>query len=265
MELNAAFLFTIPGPKMLWQFGELGYDYPINYCIQDGSINNGCRTGNKPIRWDYLNDARRKSVHSTYSKLINLRFHPWYKDAFMDGTVDRSLNGAFKWLRVRTGNDSSDLVVIGNFDGSTQIGTVTFPVQGTWFDHFNNTTFSATGTAQSISLLPGEFRVYTNRNVNNITTTPVSNVPWNGTTMAAKIFPNPVQAAYTLEISIPQSGNTVVQLYNSNGQFLRTVHNGFLTRGTRQIPLNRPATSAGTYFLKITLKGETKTIPLTLQ
>ncbi len=26
----AAFLFTIPGPKMMWMFGELGYDVSIN-------------------------------------------------------------------------------------------------------------------------------------------------------------------------------------------------------------------------------------------
>lgn len=29
--MNAAFLFTIPGPKMIWQFGEMGYDYSIDY------------------------------------------------------------------------------------------------------------------------------------------------------------------------------------------------------------------------------------------
>ena len=27
---NAAFFLTVPGPKMIWQFGELGYDYSIN-------------------------------------------------------------------------------------------------------------------------------------------------------------------------------------------------------------------------------------------
>jgi hypothetical protein len=69
MELVSAFLFTIPGPKMLWQFGELGYDYSINRCT-DGTIKNECRLSNKPIRWDYLNDPRRKSVYNTYSSLI---------------------------------------------------------------------------------------------------------------------------------------------------------------------------------------------------
>ena len=26
LATNAAFFFTVPGPKMIWQFGELGYD-----------------------------------------------------------------------------------------------------------------------------------------------------------------------------------------------------------------------------------------------
>ncbi len=31
-ELGAAFGMLMPGPKMIWQFGELGYDYSINRC-----------------------------------------------------------------------------------------------------------------------------------------------------------------------------------------------------------------------------------------
>ncbi|MFM6936587.1 MAG: hypothetical protein ACKOXH_02725, partial [Aquirufa sp.] len=30
MKMAAATFFTIPGPKMIWQFGELGYDVSIN-------------------------------------------------------------------------------------------------------------------------------------------------------------------------------------------------------------------------------------------
>ena len=42
-----AFFFTIPGPKMIWQFGELGYD---------NSIDDPCRLCEKPILWDYFED-----------------------------------------------------------------------------------------------------------------------------------------------------------------------------------------------------------------
>jgi 1,4-alpha-glucan branching enzyme len=43
----AAILFPIPGPKMLWQFGELGYEYGINRC-ENGTYSNDCRTSPKP-------------------------------------------------------------------------------------------------------------------------------------------------------------------------------------------------------------------------
>ncbi|HOP05301.1 MAG TPA: alpha-amylase family glycosyl hydrolase, partial [Tenuifilaceae bacterium] len=36
-KLAGMFFFTIPGPKMIWQFGELGYDYSINHC-PDGTL-----------------------------------------------------------------------------------------------------------------------------------------------------------------------------------------------------------------------------------
>jgi len=56
-ELSAAFFFTIPGPKMIWQFEELGYDYSINY---------DCRTCEKPIRWDYFDQPERQRLYSHF-------------------------------------------------------------------------------------------------------------------------------------------------------------------------------------------------------
>ncbi len=53
METAAAFFFTIPGPKMMWQWGELGYHYSINRC-GDGTIDEGCRLVPKPVGWDLL-------------------------------------------------------------------------------------------------------------------------------------------------------------------------------------------------------------------
>jgi hypothetical protein len=49
---------------MIWQFGEYGYDYSIDY--------NG-RTGEKPVRWDYLNIPGRKDLYRFYGALNALR------------------------------------------------------------------------------------------------------------------------------------------------------------------------------------------------
>jgi 1,4-alpha-glucan branching enzyme len=263
MELDAAFLFTIPGPKMLWQFGELGYNYSINTC-ENLTIDNGCRLSPKPIRWDFLNDARRKSVYNTYSKLINLRFHPWYKDAFITGTIDKSLNGAAKWIKVSSG-DTSHLVVVGNFDVSTQSVLITFPTTGTWYDYLENTTYTTTGTPQSIQLLPGEFHVFVNRNVNNLSVTPVSNVPWNGNELQAKLYPNPATYNFTVEVNLPQSSNVQLDVYATSGQYLTTLHNGFLVKGTHQLSLNRKTVANGVYYFRLTTKSSTKTIQVTFQ
>ena len=56
--------FLTPYPKMMWQFGELGYDISIDY---------NDRTGRKPIHWDYYNDANRKALYDAMSKFISWR------------------------------------------------------------------------------------------------------------------------------------------------------------------------------------------------
>jgi 1,4-alpha-glucan branching enzyme len=266
MELTAAFLMAIPGPKMIWQFGELGYDYSRCYLSTGGDESGDCdqKTAPKPIRWDYQDDKRRRSVYDVYSQMARLRNHAWYKNVFMSNNVTQSLAGGFKWIKLTT--DTSSLVVIGNFDVVPQTGTVIFPSAGTWYDYFGNFIHTATGSAQSFTLQPGEYHVYVSRNVNNVTATPVTNVPWNGTTLEAKLYPNPVSnGTYYVEVKLPQSGKTTVELYNSVGQFVTTVYNGFLANGTRVLTLRGLEVAAGAYFLKVQSKDKTRTIPLTIQ
>jgi 1,4-alpha-glucan branching enzyme len=172
-ELDAAFFFTLPGPKMIWQFGELGYDYSINYC-QDGSNNGNCRTDPKPIRWDYLQNPARKELHDVYSNLIKLRFNTSYRDAFISNTSQQSLSGAFKWITLS--GTTGKIVVVGNFDVVSQTGSVIFPNAGIWYDYLNGTTISATGASQSFTLAPGEYHVYTN----TLVTLPVTLISFNG-------------------------------------------------------------------------------------
>ena len=72
-KLSAAFLLTTPGPKMVWQFGELGYDLSINTCSDGTTISNDCRTAAKPVHWDYYQDADRQKLYKVYRELIKLK------------------------------------------------------------------------------------------------------------------------------------------------------------------------------------------------
>ncbi|PIY31450.1 MAG: hypothetical protein COZ08_08820, partial [Bacteroidetes bacterium CG_4_10_14_3_um_filter_42_6] len=62
VEAATAFFIPVPGPKMIWQFGELGYDYSINTC-ENGTISDDCRLSPKPVKWSYYQDANRKRIY----------------------------------------------------------------------------------------------------------------------------------------------------------------------------------------------------------
>lgn len=110
--MAAAFLFAVPGPKMIWQFEELGYDISINY--------NG-RTGNKPIHWEYFQQTERKALYDTYAKLIGLK----KKNAIFNATnASYNLSGGIKYVKLVEG--SNTVMVVGNFDVTDKDASIDF-------------------------------------------------------------------------------------------------------------------------------------------
>ncbi len=170
VKLGAAFFFTVPGPKMFWQFGELGYDFSINACPPDGQlIQESCRTANKPIPWgsefnlNYHEDPERIKLYKTFSALINLRNQ--YKAIFKEGTFDWVSTG--KMRRINLTHNDLHLVVVGNFGTSSGTIDPQFSKTGTWYSFFEGgTTFEISDVNAPLTLAPGEFKVFTDRTVN---------------------------------------------------------------------------------------------------
>jgi 1,4-alpha-glucan branching enzyme len=265
-EMCAAFFMTMPGPKMIWQFGELGYDYPINYCV-NGSIDPNCRLDRKPIRWDYELQARRQQLFDAYSQLAGLRNNSWYKDVFTANniTLDQNLTGAVKTMRIRSSSDSSQLLIVGNFDVTGQTGSITFPTAGTWFDYLKKTTFHATGAPQSVNLQPGEYHLYINRNVSNIDTT--GGATGSGSSLTVVVAPNPVETSSVVKLFIPESGNVQIDLYNILGQKVSAVFTGTLSAGAHDVSLTGKTEKmlGGIYLLKVQTSSETKSVKILLK
>jgi len=264
MEMCASFFTMIPGPKMIWEFGELGYDYSINYCT-NGTINNSCRLDPKPIRWDYMQNISRQRLYDIYSALLKLRFHPLYKNGFLTDRVTQNLGSAFKWLQITT--DTSNICIIGNFDVIPAPGMVTFQNAGTWYDYLNGNTFTATGTPQNITLQPGEFHLYLNRNVTNVVTTPVTNINNQPLTFKVNVYPNPLIENGVLEIENEELGAASMQLYNESGQKVFERSLGVLSKGLHKISLDkseRKNFSPGIYLLRISVKNSAQTQKLLL-
>jgi len=164
MELCGAFLYTIPGPKMLYEFGELGYEYSINYCT-DGTVSSNCRTDPKPPHWEYLAVPERKHLYDTWRGLFALRKNPAWSNLFTSNQMSYNLTNAFKYFIVTSGNQK--MVVVGNFDViplSSQLVSMPAlanPSTDHWYDYFaqSNTSISPVAHTESFSLQPGEFKV----------------------------------------------------------------------------------------------------------
>ena len=160
MAMAASFWAMTPAPKMLWQFGELGYDYSINAC-ENGTINTNCRTSPKPVRWDYLSNSNRRQLLDVYSKLLRLRNVPNFLPTFVTSDVSYNLSGALKWLQVNS--DSLRIMVYGNFDVVSTTGTITFQKPGTWYNYLSVGSKVASGLPETVTLQPGEYYVYVSR------------------------------------------------------------------------------------------------------
>lgn len=146
-EMAAAFLLAAPGPKMLWQFGELGYDVPID---QNG------RTGNKPIRWEYKNNADRKHLYEIYSSLIKMKIN---NNVFINPTVKYSLAEGVKTIQL-VGSNGVAVEVVGNFGVVPNNAAIQFPSAGTWYDNLGGNNLQVTGLPYTMALAPGEYHVY---------------------------------------------------------------------------------------------------------
>ena len=152
---NAAFFFTVPGPKMVWQFGELGYDV---------SIDENGRTGRKPVRWEYLEVAGRKELHDTYSRLIHLRRdHPelFNATATLNWQVIPSFWESGRFLTLSSFGNAKQVVVVGNFTNNPISATASFPKTGVWYNYMSSsTTLYVPSQTMSISVPPNSFRIY---------------------------------------------------------------------------------------------------------
>ncbi len=204
IELDAVLFFTVPGPKMIWQFGELGYDYSIEY--------NG-RTGNKPIRWDYYNDPHRRRLYEVFKALIRLKEQ---EPAFRSNNFEIVADKAVKTLTIRSAD--MNVLAVGNFDVTEKTTSVTFPAAGKWYEFFSGDSLSLSGTNAEISFAPGEYRLYTTKKLN--TPDIPSAVLFTKTSgQGFTIRPNPV-AGGTVHISLGPafSGEITVDLTSLQGQ-----------------------------------------------
>jgi 1,4-alpha-glucan branching enzyme len=179
-------MLLTPGPKMIWQFGELGYDI---------SIEVPCRTCNKPILWGYWNNVYRRQLYQIYQATLKLRNeHP----TFNDGTFQYSLTASIKKMVYQHPN--MDALLLSNFGVINQNAYAGFPSSGWWYEYYTGDSVQVTDVNMQLSLKPAEYRLYTNVRLQQPVILSTAGQIELSTTPNLQLFPNP--ASEKLHVTI---------------------------------------------------------------
>jgi 1,4-alpha-glucan branching enzyme len=258
MGAAAALFFTIPGPKMMWMFGEYGFDYSINW----PTLTEDSRTSPKPVRWDYLMDANRHRLFKTYAALIKLKVN---NPAFRTSNYSISAWGVQKQVYVT--DPSMNCIAIANFGMTNQDVFTGFQHPGTWYDYFTGQPLNVTDVNMTIPLPPGHFRVYTNTQLPApdmsipdsvlFASTPHYDDPASFNTFVA---PNPFSDRVNFTYYVSEPGVVNITIFDMLGREVRTLSNDFHAQGTHQlvwdgITNQGVKASKGNYFYRITSSG----------
>ncbi|MBN2615835.1 MAG: T9SS type A sorting domain-containing protein [Bacteroidales bacterium] len=261
MEAAGAFFFTVPGPKMIWMFGELGYDYSINYC-SNGTISNGCRVDPKPIRWDYWYDANRQHLYYVWSSLINLR-----KEYAVFNTTDYTMNVGGLLKAIHLNDTSMDVTILGNFDVNAGNITPNFQKTGMWYEYFTGDSLDVTSVTDPITLQPGEYRLYTTKRIkapdfilgihDHTAELPNKDV---------RLYPNPVgySKAVDLSLTLPSNSKGKVELYDLAGRKVKNLYQGTL-QTTNRLHFNLSGLESGLYLVVVQTESHRKVMKLIIQ
>jgi 1,4-alpha-glucan branching enzyme len=251
LELTGAFYFTVPGPKMIWQFGEIGFDFSINRC-PDGSINDNCRTAQKPLVWDYLSNPNRMQVYDTWKKLIQFKKQePIFKTT--NFTLEVSDDVEKKIFLVNddaSGDEIRYVTVVGNFGVNPITTQPFFQEAGTWYNVLVDSPFEVTDTNMSITLEAGEFIVFANETTSE--TLSVEEVQKE----VINVYPNPATTQFAIN-----TGANSVEVYSINGKQVAKFNGNFSANHRFDVS----TLTSGLYLLKVQNENSTSTTKLLIK
>ena len=244
MELAAVFFLTIPGPKMIWQFGELGYDISIEY--------NG-RLGQKPPAWPYFWDTDPKHIYQVYQFLSELRRQ---EEAFSTEDYTYSLSASLKSLHLN--HQEMNVTVLGNFGVIAGSIDPAFQQAGRWYEFFTGDSIEVSDIHNQISLEAGEYRLYTDRRLTTpefILDVPVAYDP--EAIPSVEISPNPVSELIFAEINSLHQDRFSLIILDITGREIRQAAAGMINSGTATVDCDLSGLKPGIYFLKAIIGDQT--------
>lgn len=220
MSAIGAVSLLVPGPKMIWHFGELGWENSIFAC-NNGSVNSpsdaisgDCKLDNKQQpQWvdNWLGDINRSKIYNDWSKMITMKT----VEPVFSGTATMA-NTSSLYPNIKITNSAlassqlKDVLILANFNVTTQNVATGFPYTGQWYNLMDNTIITVTNVNDPITIPPGEYRIYGNKTaslaIDDFEKTPT-----------VLLYPNPVSSYFTIN-----AATSKVQVFSITGQLVKT-------------------------------------------
>ena len=251
-----AVTLTIPGPKMIWHFGELGMENSIFMC-SNGSVNfpddalpGDCKLDTKPQpQWanNWLSDVNRSPIYTAWARLNNLKIN----EPVFEGDYNITSGNLTPRISVFTGGENTpgatlkNVVIVANFELTNANINPNFPYGGTWYDLMDTSVTPATidGSTTSMTLSPGEFKVFGNQ-ASTLGTNDVDR------SLDVSIYPNPTSKSFQINKNVE-----ALSIYDTTGKTIYTFSGGFQKNHNFSIA----NISQGLYIVKIAFNSTSVT------
>ena len=240
MSAIGAMSLTIPGPKMIWHFSDLGMENSLFTCY-DGSVNEpDCKLDTKPQpQWadNWLSNDNRREIYDNWSRIIDLKINEDVFEGNYSITSGSLTPIVYIWDDNISSSELKNVVILANFDVVDQSVTPYFPYTGTWFDLMDEdgeTTLNVASTTDQITLQPGEFKIYGNQASTTLSNTVLDNIN-------LILSPNP-----SLDFISINKDADLIEIYDVTGKKLLSFNNVI---ENQQLDINQLQT--GYYIVKV--------------
>ena len=289
-KLAGAFFFPVPGPRMMWQFGELGYGGGPGECLVNGDYPGECpngvpgRVSAKPIRWDYwqpgvqpdpgefggalgttTDEERRlrQRLYKTWAALVNLRMD--YEIFQSESTEVEMRVGRVPDRYIRLTLDGAPdgeptrALILGNHGVTETAVTFTLDEPTTWYDFFSDTEATFQAGTHSVSLAPGAFVVWTDVDIPSPEGGLVGLTSEGGFDQGVPeafgitaAFPNPLAGRGTVRYGLTQPADVRVEVLDVLGRRVYAASEGPRAAGVHAATVDASRLPAGLYLVRLT-------------
>lgn len=216
MSAIGAVSLLVPGPKMIWHFGELGWESSIFTC-NNGTVNDqsativgDCKLDTKPQpQWtgNWLGNSERSKIYNDWAKMISLKIN---EPVFLGDVTISSTNSVTPNIKITNATLANtalkDVLIVANFGVVATSVATGFQYTGTWYDLMNNSELNVTNVNQTITLQPGEYKILGNKTA----TLAIEDYEKEA---SIRLYPNPASNYFTLS-----TATTKVEIFMISGQ-----------------------------------------------